>query len=329
MICPRCNSEITDGTLICPVCGDWCAASVQKEYVDNLKAQSKSIVHNSFRSKLFQAMAILMTITAATRLISCFTLTTGAGNASFNLDLTVIIYILAAIFCWTAHTSSDPNLAAHHLGRVSFFDAANWIIMLIGACFLGLLVPICFALINIGNDIFAEAWGEIEPELSPLLSSEEMELIQDLLLNNVGLLFGILAFVFLIAAAVLVWLCIIHYKRRKYMKKVAESIVLEKYNVEKAPPYLSAIVYAGIGLFGSLTSLSTVVFTNGFAFLSLASTIALDCYLIVSAIWMTQLHKEELANNTVIENESAILNNLIYTSKIAADKKASETVSEE
>ena len=64
MTCPRCNSEISEASIICPVCGDWYAASAQKERVDNLKANTKSIVHESFKSNLFLAMTILMTMIA-------------------------------------------------------------------------------------------------------------------------------------------------------------------------------------------------------------------------------------------------------------------------
>ena len=37
-----------------------------------------------------------------------------------------------------------------------------------------------------------------------------------------------------------------------------------------------------------------------------------------------RLHKDELANNAEIENESAVLNNLIYASKIEFEKKSNK-----
>ena len=77
MICPRCNSEISEASIICPVCGDWYAASAQKERVDNLKANTKSIVHESFKSNLFLAMTILMTVAAAAKALTCFSFTAG------------------------------------------------------------------------------------------------------------------------------------------------------------------------------------------------------------------------------------------------------------
>jgi uncharacterized Zn finger protein (UPF0148 family) len=69
MTCPRCHTEIAEGALVCPVCGDWYAASAQKERVDALKSKAKTIVHDSFHSGMFLAMTVLMTVTAAARLL--------------------------------------------------------------------------------------------------------------------------------------------------------------------------------------------------------------------------------------------------------------------
>ena len=327
MICPRCNSTIADGSLICPVCGDWCAASAQKERVDNLKSKTRTIAHESFKSKLFQAMTILMTVTAAARTLTCFSFTAGGGSFGFSFDITVIFFIIAAVFCWQAARNDKPILAGDHLGRIAFLDSVQAVLLVIAAVLIGLAALLCFAMIGIGSTVIAEAWGEIEPEIQELLSGEELELVSDLLLNQAGLLFAVMAFILLIATAFCVWGSIIYFQRKRYLKDAEDS--LTEYNIEKAPPYTSAIVFASISLFSTIVTFGTTVFTAGFSFASLVGTLALDCYIIVSTVWMTQLHKDELANNAEIENESALLNNLIYSSKIASEKKAAETNTEE
>ena len=128
MTCPRCKSEIAEGALICPVCGDWCAASAQKERVDALKAERKNIVHRSFRSTLFMVMAALMTSTAVLNLFSCFTVSADGNGVQFSFNFMIILYVICAVFCWQAYSSTDPNRAADHLRHVSVFDAAQWII---------------------------------------------------------------------------------------------------------------------------------------------------------------------------------------------------------
>ncbi len=323
MICPRCNSTIADGTLVCPVCGDWCAASAQKERVDALKAKTKTIVHDSFRSKLFQAMTILMTVTAAAKTLTCFGFTAGAGHVSFNFDFTVIFFIIAAVFCWQAGRETNPILAGDHLGRVAFFDSVQWILLLIAACALGLGSLACFAVIGVANVIMAEAWVEIEPLMNEVLSGEELEMVTDILLNKAGLVFGVMAIAFLIVMASCIWGCIIHRRRRIYLKSFEDSI--NEYNIQKPAPYTGAIVYASISLFGIFTNLDASAFMTGFSFASIIGTLALNGYVIVSAVWMARLHRDELANNAEIENESAVLNNLIYASKIEFEKKQKET----
>jgi hypothetical protein len=64
----------------------------------------------------------------------------------------------------------------------------------------------------------------------------------------------------------------------------------------------------------------------GGLFASLIGTLALNGYIIVSAVWMAKLHRDELANNAEIENESAVLNNLIYASKIEFEKKSNKSI---
>lgn len=327
MICPRCNSEISEVSIICPVCGDWYAASAQKERVDNLKSKTRTIAHESFKSKLFQAMTILMTVAAAAKALTCFSFTAGDGRVSFNFDFTVIFFIIAAVFCWQARSSTNPILSGDHLGRIAFLDSVQAVLLVIAAVLIGLVALLCFAMIGIGSAVIAEAWGEIEPEIQELLSGEELKLVSDLLLNQAGLLFAVMAFILLIATAFCVWGSIIYFQRKRYLKDAEDS--LTEYNIEKAPPYTSAIVYASISLFSTVVTFGTTVFTAGFSFASLVGTLALDCYIIVSTVWMTRLHRDELANNAEIENESAILNNLIYSSKLAADKLEAEKLAAE
>lgn len=323
MICPRCNSTIADGTLVCPVCGDWCAASAQKERVDALKAKTKTIVHESFRSNLFRAMAILMTVAAVAQALTCFSFNSGAGQFSINFDFTVIFSIIAAVFCWQAVRETNPILAGDHLGRVAFFDSVQWILLLIAACALGLGSLACFAVIGVANEIMAEAWVEVEPIMNEVLSGEELEMVTDILLNKAGLIFGIMAVVFLIIMAACIWGCIIHRRRRIYLKSFEDSI--NEYNIQKPAPYTGAIVYASISLFGVFTNFDPTAITSGFSLASIVGTLALNCYVIVSAVWMARLHRDELANNAEIESESSALNNLIYASKIEFEKKQNET----
>jgi hypothetical protein len=321
MTCPRCNTEIAEGALVCPVCGDWCAASAQKARVDALKANTKNIVHESFKSNIFLAMTILMTVAAAAKTLTCFTLTAGAGGFNFNFDFTVIFFIIAAVFCWQARSSTNPILAGDHLGRVAFFDTVEWILLLIASCLLGLGALLCFAVIGIANEIMAEAWGDIEPILNQVVSGEELEMVTDIFLNQAGLLFGVMAVAFLLVAAFCIWGCIIHRRRKIYLKSFEDSI--NEYNISKPAPYTGAIVYASFNLLSVFTSFDSTVFMGGL-FASLIGTLALNGYIIASAVWMAKLHRDELANNAEIENESAVLNNLIYASKIEFEKKSNK-----
>ena len=267
-------------------------------------------------------MTILMTIAAAEKTLTCFSFTAGGGRVSFNFDFTVIFFIIAAVFCWQARSSTNPILAGDHLGRVAFFDTVEWILLLIASCLLGLGTLLCFAVIGIANELMAEAWVEIEPLLNEALSGEELEMVTDIFLNKAGLLFGVMAIAFILVAAFCIWGCIIHRRRKIYLKSFEDSI--NEYNISKPAPYTGAIVYASFNLLSVFTGFDSTVFMGGL-FASLIGTLALNGYIIVSAVWMAQLHRDEIANNAEIANESAVLNNLIYASKIEFEKKQKET----
>ena len=329
MTCPRCKSEIAEGTLICPVCGDWCAASAQKERVDALKAERKNIVHRSFRSTLFMVMAALMTSTAVLNLFSCFTVSADGNGVQFSFNFIIILYVICAVFCWQAYSSTNPNQAADHLRRVSVYDAAIWIIGLVGICVLGLCLLICLPLIAVADEVLAESWAIVEEAVVKAYGSTDvLAEVEAILSLGAGFIIAIFAVIIAVATAVLVWLMIISLKRRKYLKNTAENIEHDKYDIEKNPPYVSAIVYSAIGIFTNLTSALSAIASGGLSFITIIAAISLDCYIIVSAVWMSRLHKDELANNAEIERESAILNNLIYSSKIAYENQTKTEESE-
>ena len=324
MTCPRCKSEIAEGSLVCPTCGDWCAASAQKERVDALKSKAKTIVLDSFHSGMFLAMTVLMTVTAAANLFSIFTVTANNGTFSFNFNFIAILYVIAAIFCWKAYTSTNPLLAGDHIGRVSIIETTYWIVLLIATCLLGLGALCCFAFIGISGELLGATLAELEPYLKEAFSDQDIAYVTDLIACKSGLIFAAVGIVLLIVGAFTLWGAILHRKRRLYLKNVQDSI--NEYNIIKPAPYISVIVYAVLNLpigAGSFSSAEILISTIG--------ALAFNSYIIVSAIWMSRLHKDEIANNTEIETETVVLTNLIYSSKIAYENmtKSEETVKDE
>lgn len=321
MTCPRCQTELVEGSLVCPTCGDWCAASAQKERVDALKAKAKTIVHDSFHSGLFRAMTILMTITAAVNLFSIFTVTGGNGSISFNFNYFAILYLIAAIFCWKAYTSTNPLLAGDHVGRVSVIETVYWIVLLIGACIIGLVALFCLACIGISGEILGMTLAELEPTLREAFPGQDIAYITELIASNSGIIFAAVGIVMIIIGAFILWGALLHRKRRLYLKNVQDSI--NEYNIIKPAPYVSVIVYAGLNLLGSVGSFSSIE-----VLISVVSGLAFNGYIIVSAVWMSRLHKDELANNAEIEAETVVLTNLIYSSKIAYENMTKTEESE-
>jgi hypothetical protein len=314
MTCPRCHTEIAEGALVCPVCGDWYAASAQKERVDALKSKAKTIVHDSFHSGMFLAMTVLMTVTAAANLFSIFTVTANNEIFSFNFNYIAILYVIAAIFCWKAYTSTNPLLAGDHIGRVSIIETTYWIVLLIATCLLGLGALCCFAFIGISGELLGATLAELEPSLKEAFPDQDIAYVTDLIASKSGLIFAAVGIVLLIVGAFILWGAILHRKRRLYLKSVQDSI--NEYNIIKPAPYISVIVYAALNLAGGAGS-----FSSAEILISTIGALAFNSYIIVSAVWMAKLHRDELANNAEIENESAVLNNLIYASKIEFEKK--------
>ncbi|MBQ4141367.1 MAG: zinc ribbon domain-containing protein [Clostridia bacterium] len=311
MTCPKCNSTIPDTTIVCPVCGDKCAVNNQQARVDRLKAQSKEILHNSLHSKLFLAMTILMTVASAFKFVSCFTVTATNGNVNFNFDITVIFTVLTAVFSWMAYKSTDVNLAPQHLNRISIYDAAEWIMMVVAVSACGILSITCFALIGVGDEIISKSMTEIKNIIEFEYGDiEELEEITEMLSVSGGALFGIMAVIFLIVAAILLWVCIIHLRRRRFFKNASNDLSTGEYKITKAPPYTGALVYSILTLIGSIPSSADAV-----ALISTMGNISVYTYVIVSTIWLSNLHKDLTANNNIIREETNLLNNLIAASQ--------------
>jgi len=318
MICPRCNSQIQDNLLFCPVCGDWCAVNQQNARIEQRKYQGKVIAHNSLKSPLFLAMTILMTAVSIFYLIGCFTVSPLTGRLTFNLNITLIFTILASIFGWIAYSSTDINLTGKHLRRIAIFDTSQFIITIVAASLIGLGVLLIIVGLAIGGAIAPDFIGLFEEAFAEAFGSTAgLESIEDLITASIGILIAIISIACIIATAILIWVCFIHGGRNRFLKEASRSLDAGFFQTTKRAPYGGVLAYSILSLTGSLFSVIGALASPGANWFSILGAISLNVYLIVSAVWMSKLYESEYANNRMVQDEIALLNNIYAASQNA------------
>ncbi len=316
MICPKCNSMIPDNAMFCTVCGNQCAIHPQQARINYFKAQSKVIAHNSLHSPLFLAMTILMTAVSLFYLIGSFTVSPLTERITFNFNITLIFTILTSIFSWIAYASTDINQAGKHLRRVAIFDTAQFIITIVAASLIGLGFLLIIAGLAIGGAVAPDFIGMFEEAFAEAFGSTAgLESIEDLITAGIGIIIAIISIVCIIAIAILIWVCFIHGGRNRFLKEASRSLDAGFFQTTKRAPFGGVLAYSILSLVGSLFSVIGALITPGANWFSILGAIALNVYLIVSAVWMSRLYESEIANNTIIQNETALLNNIYAASQ--------------
>ena len=316
MNCNQCNSALEDDALYCPVCGDQFAANNQKTRVNDAFAKTRNIVSKQSKSPVFLAVAILFTVITATQMFAV--LRGGIGGI-----LPLVFMIIGTIGFWGCYMAKNYKSLAASLRKASIYDAYIRVLHTVGAVLLsivGVLSAVSVLLIALLGEGIASFMG----------FGKGSELV-----SSIGIATAIVVFVvFAIIIAVVLIFRGIYAKRRKYFLALSETVETCNYAATKAPVkgsyilggfnLISAIFSIGLALsarsivsdtfapmlpeFGLTESVDALIatFTSSLAVSGVSSIIS-GAYLILSALWMFNVHKEEAANKDVLIAECARL----------------------
>lgn len=338
MNCTKCNAVIEDGALYCEACGNQIAVNEQKAKVNAAYANNKGIIVKQLKSPIFLVVAILFSVIFAGQIVSMFS---GGIFGILSGILPFIFMLIATIGLWKGYAAKDPAAASSALLKASIFDAYTRVMHTISIVLLYILGVLSFILAIFG----AVAAGSAASSMGA---------------NDAGssLLGGgiVTAIVILVVFGIIITIVTIfkniYANRRAYFKILAHTAETGNYPEVKVPVIGSYIlggfdVLSGIfpvilaisggalidALFGdllaSLGGLGDVVNTILATMLvSLAisgvSSLVSGGYLVLSAVWMSLVHKAELANKDAVAIECARLEEIEAATKDAmflAEKK--------
>ena len=331
MNCNKCNATLEDDALYCSSCGDQFAANEQKEKVNEAFANTRNIISKQIKSPIFLAVAILFSVITASQIVSMLW---GGFSEIFAGILPLVFMVIGVVGFWTAYTAKSYESLAGSLRKASIFDAYTRVMHTISAvllCIAGVLSVVLVALISVLGETIAEAIG----------FEDVSEAASDL-----GIVAAIVVFVvFAIIVTVVLIFRGIYAKRRRYFLALSETAETCNYTAAKAPvigsyilggfDVLGAIFSIGLAFsvrsvvydmfgsflteFGLMESVDSLLstFTSSLAISGISSIIS-GAYLVLSALWMFNVHKAEDANRTVLMAECARLEEIENSVRAAA-----------
>ena len=324
MNCTKCNAVLEDGALFCETCGDQIAVNEQKAKVNRALANNKDLIVKQLKSPIFLIVSILFSVMFVGQIGSMIS---GGIFGIISSILPFIFMLIATIGLWKGYAAKNTEAASSALLKASIFDAYTRVMHTISIVLLYIVGILAFVITLISGLAAGGAASE--------MGADEAG----------GALLGggiVTAIVILVVFAIIITRVTIfkgiYAKRRAYFKLLANTAETGNYTAAKAPvvgsyilggfDVLSAIfpiVMAISGkviidaLFGEflaeLGGFATIVDTIldafiGGAIISGLSSLVSGGYLILSAVWMANVHKAEMANKAAVVAECARLEEL-------------------
>ncbi len=342
MNCTKCNAALADDAIFCPECGDQFAVNEQRAKVSEAFANTKNLIVKQLKTPIFLVVAILFSVVFASNTINM--ISGGIGGVISGL-LPCIFMLIATIGLWKAYTAKETAGVNKALRQASIYDAYTSVIYTIAIVLLSILGAIMFILMLLSGSLLSGA--------AEGLGAEEAS---DSLMGG-----GIIAaIVVLVVFAVIITIVSIfkgiYKKRRKYFVALGETAETGKYTAVKAPVIGSYVVggvtvisavfpivmaFAGraiitslvgpyLASMGEMGDMVNDLLDSLFAGAILSSitsglmSLVSGGYLILSAVWMANVHKAEVANRETVKVECARLEALEVATKeavFAAEKK--------
>ena len=312
MNCTKCSHPLQEGELFCKQCGYQFAVAEQKEKIAAAKGKTKGVLAAHLHSVIFLIVAICFTVMFVTKIGSMFT---GNPAAIVSGIFDFIFMLIAVIGLWKSYSvksADDVHKAA--LKKASIFDAYTRVMYTISIVMASIATVIIAVALFFGAEFLAE-----------MLGSEE--------LTSGG---AITALVFLLVMALAITFISIYRSiyanRRLFFLGLDRTATTGEYVINRAPVVGSWF----IGICGVLSAIPTLTLSiagpalitglvdsmapdlaeiinpmvesmfSGMLVTSISGVIT-GAYYILSAIWMTKVHKAEVAAQVEIATETARL----------------------
>ena len=323
MNCNRCNAPLDDDVLICSDCGERVAEKVQNEKIKAQKDGLTALFRSHLKSPFTLVIAIAMTLIAICSFVNAITAILRLETVSFGIDIWIGIValidafgLLKIVMLRRPLQPQDVNAFKGYLSVQKILNVASLVICeIVAATFL--VISIIFM---VSSDVLGDLIKDGSVQINTIVGGGVVNsaAIESLLVSLPVILFIFSLVMSGVAAVVFVTYNRILKNFIKYVDQLSVSIENNDYRIQKAPPYVSFLVFGGLSLESGIFALCFVLLAGGafvvdflllFIFGIIAS-IAFGVYLIFTALLFRKLHRAAKDHAASIEAEIAVLDEI-------------------
>lgn len=321
MNCTKCGQPLDEGALYCTACGNQHAVNEQRAKVNAAAANLKGVLSSSTKNLMFLIFSIAFSAMTASTVISAFS---GGFSGILSNALNLVFMIIATVGLWKCYLAKDNVALVSGFRSASIYDAFNRVMWTISIVFTSIGFAIAFILTIAGGDLFADIFDEDA-------------------FSDAGI---VVALVILLIAAVVIAVMVvcrgIFAHRRQYFLALSKAADSGEYKAAKAP-VIGSYILGGVSALSAIGSFSSAGLTSDIAdffeeflgddlgelisgpisdaaasmIIGGIASLILAAYYIVSAIWMTSVHEEQVASNKALVAEINVLSEIEAATKEA------------
>ena len=314
MICEKCHASLEGDALFCHVCGDQFAANKQKEKVNSTFLNTRNIILKNTKSPLFLVVAILFSVIFAFRFFSTIR---GGISEIFSGILPCVFMGITVYGLWSCYAAKKFDKLADSLRKASVFEAYTRVMHTISVVLLSIL--------GVASVILVLFMGA---------GAQALNFAPDAI-SSISIISAIIVFVvFAVIITIVLIFRSIYAKRRKFFLSLSETVRTCNYTTTKAP-VVGSYVLGGFDIFGALLSISVALSARAVvnqmfgpllaemgiadaidaALVTISSGLVVSAisnfisggYLVISAVWMLNMHKAEVQNKAEVMEACAVL----------------------
>ena len=312
MNCTKCSHPLQEGEVFCKQCGYQFAVAEQKEKIAAAKGKTKGVLAAHLHSVIFLIFTICFTVMFVTSTISMFT----GGPAAIVSGILPFIFMLIAVIglwkCYSVKSADDLHKAS--LKKASIFDAYTRVMYTISIVMASIATAIIAVLLFVAGEFVAEMLGSEKLASGGIITAVVFILVMAVVITFISIYRSIYA------------------NRRLFFLGLDRTAATGDYVINRAPVVGSWF----IGICGVLSAIPTLTLSlagpalitglvnsiapelaeainpmiesmfSGLVVTSISGIIT-GAYYILSAIWMSKVHKAEVAVQVEVATETARL----------------------
>ena len=312
MNCTKCSHPLQEGEVFCKQCGYQFAVAEQKEKIAAAKGKTKGVLAAHLHSVIFLIFTICFTVMFVTSTISMFTGDPAAIVAGILPFIFMLIAVIGLWKCYSVKSADDVHKAS--LKKASIFDAYTRVMYTISIVIASIATAIIAVLLFVAGEFVSEMLGSEELASGGIITAVVFILVMAVVITFISIYRSIYA------------------NRRLFFLGLDRTAATGDYVINRAPVVGSWF----IGICGVLSAIPTLTLSlagpalitglvnsiapelaeainpmiesmfSGLVVTSISGIIT-GAYYILSAIWMSKVHKAEVAVQVEVATETARL----------------------